>query len=48
MTHIFAQDPFFNKHQKEKCVLKGASYCATFIGRKERKMRKVTAQALLS
>jgi hypothetical protein len=41
MTYDFA---FFNKHQTEKCVLQGV----TFIGRKAGKMRKVTAQGLLS
>jgi predicted KAP-like P-loop ATPase len=40
----FAQVPFFNKCQKEKCVLKDV----TFTGRKAGEMRKVTAQVLLS
>jgi hypothetical protein len=44
MAYNFAQDPFFNKCQGEKCVLLGV----TFIGRKAGKKRKVTTQALLS
>ncbi len=44
MAYNFAQDPFLNKCQREKCVWRGA----TFMGRRAGKMRKVTAQALLS
>ena len=44
MTHNLAQDSYLIKFASEKCVLLGA----TFIGRKAGKMRKVTAQALLS
>jgi hypothetical protein len=39
-----AQDPFFNECQREKCVWQGV----TFMGRRAGKLRKVTAQALLS
>jgi hypothetical protein len=41
MTYNFAQDPFFNKCQREK-------WGVTFIGGKAGKVRKITAQALLS
>jgi hypothetical protein len=44
MTHSLAQDPFFKKCQREKCVWLGV----TLMGRNAGKMRKVTAQALLS
>ena len=44
MAYNFAQDPFFNKCQGEKCVL----WDVTFTGRKAGKKRKVTTQALLS
>jgi hypothetical protein len=44
MAYNFAQDPFFDKYQREKCVWLGV----TFMGRRAGKMRKVTAQALLS
>jgi hypothetical protein len=44
LTYNFAQDPFFNKCHREKRVLQGV----TFMGREAGKMRKVTAQALLS
>jgi hypothetical protein len=44
MAYNFAQDPFFNKRQREKCVWRGV----TFKGRRAGKMRKVTDQALLS
>jgi hypothetical protein len=44
MTYNFAQDPFFDKCQREKCVLLGA----TILGRKAGTMRKVTAQDLLN
>jgi hypothetical protein len=44
MAYNFAQDPFFNKCQREKCVWQGV----TFMGRRAGKMGKVTAQALLS
>jgi hypothetical protein len=44
MAYNYAQDPFFNKRQREKCVWRGV----TFKGRRAGKMRKVTAQALLS
>jgi hypothetical protein len=37
------QDPFFNKRQREKCVLLGV----IILGKKAGKMRKATAQALL-
>jgi hypothetical protein len=40
MTYNFAQDPFFNKCQREKCVV-------TFLNRASN-MGKVTVQALLS
>jgi hypothetical protein len=44
LTHNFAQGPFFDECQREKCVLQGV----TFIGEKAWKMKKVTAHALLS
>jgi hypothetical protein len=44
MAYNFAQDPFFNTCQREKCVWLGV----TFMGRRAGKMRKVRAQALLS
>ena len=44
MAYNYAQDPFFDKRQREKCVWRGV----TFTGRRAGKMRKVTAQALLS
>jgi hypothetical protein len=44
MAYNYAQDPFFNKCKREKCVWQGV----TFMGRRAGKMRKVTAQALLS
>jgi hypothetical protein len=46
VIYNFAQDPFFNKCQREKleCALQSVS----FIGGKAGKMRKVTTQALLS
>jgi hypothetical protein len=44
MAYIFAQDPFFNKYQREKCVWRGVA----ILERQAGKMRKVTAQALLS
>jgi hypothetical protein len=44
MTYNIAQDPFFKKNQREKSVWQGV----TFIKRRAGKMRKVTAQALLS
>jgi hypothetical protein len=44
MAYDFAQDPFFNKCQREKCVWQGV----ILKGRRAGKMRKVTAQALLS
>jgi hypothetical protein len=44
MAYNFAQDPFFKKCQREKCVWQGV----TFMGRMAGKLRKVTAQALLS
>jgi hypothetical protein len=43
MAYNFAQDPFFNK-----CQEKNVSGNVTFMGRRSGKMRKVTAQALLS
>jgi hypothetical protein len=46
MTYNVAQDLFFNKCQREKCVLQ--SVIIIFIGGMAFKMRKVTAQALLS
>jgi hypothetical protein len=44
MPYNFAQDPFFHKFHREKYVWQGV----TFMGRRAGKMRKVTAQALLS
>jgi hypothetical protein len=44
MACNFAQDPFFNECQRGKCVWQGV----TFMGRRAGKLRKVTAQALLS
>jgi hypothetical protein len=44
MPYNFAQDPFFHKFQREEYVWQGV----TFMGRRAGKMRKVTAQALLS
>jgi hypothetical protein len=44
MAYIFAQDPFFDKCQRGKSVWQGV----TFMRRRAGKMRKVTAQALLS
>jgi hypothetical protein len=44
MAYNIAQDPFFKKYQREKCVWQGV----TFKRRRTGKMRKVTAQALLS
>jgi hypothetical protein len=43
MGYNFAQDPFFNKCQRDKCVWRGV----TFMGRRAGKMRKVTAQAFM-
>jgi hypothetical protein len=37
MTYTFAQDPFFNNCQKEKCVLLGVA----FIGGKAAKAGKM-------
>jgi hypothetical protein len=37
MAYNFAQDPFFNKCQREKCVWRDV----TFKGRRTEKMRKV-------
>jgi hypothetical protein len=44
MAYNFAQDPFFNKCQRDKCVWQGV----TLMRRRAGKMRKVTAQSLLS
>jgi hypothetical protein len=44
MAYNFARDTFFSKCQKEKCVLQGVAS----MGGKVCKMRKVTAQAVLS
>jgi hypothetical protein len=46
MAYNFAQDPFFNKCQREKCDLLSVTMPA--FRKKAGKMRKVTAQALLS
>jgi hypothetical protein len=40
MRYNFAQDPFYDKCQRKKCVLLGV----TFIGGKEGKMRTATAR----
>jgi hypothetical protein len=44
MAYYIAQDLFFHKCQRTKCVLLGV----TISGKEADKMRKVTAQALLS
>ena len=40
MAYNFAQDPFFNKCQGEKCVLLGISNGVTFMGMEGRQNEK--------